>query len=128
LIALTVDTDVAADEDLFGKVISDLQSNVTVGDGGIDGTLNYIDDYSSAFGADEKTGHFICLHAEVPDVEGVTITAEVVGGDHGPATLDADGILIARIKNTTQKIKFTATKTGSEPVSKEYRLNGLILA
>ena len=127
--ALTVDTDVGASEDLFGKVIGDLQSNVTVGENGIDGTLKYISDYSAAgYAGDEAAGHYLVLHAEVPDVDDVTITAEVIGGAHGPVTLDPDGILISYIANNQKKIKITASKTGQKSVTKIYTLNGLTLA
>lgn len=125
---LTVDTDVAADEDLFGKVIGDLQANVSVGSEGIGGTLKFINDYSAAgYTGDEKSGNFLVVHASVPEVEGVTIVAEIIGGVHGPVTLDADGILISRIRSTTQMIKFTASKTGYPDVTRIFRLNGLRL-
>ena len=68
------------------------------------------------------------LHAEAPDLDGVTITAEVIGGDHGPTTLDESGINIFRIKNNTQGIKFVASKDGYTTVTKTFRLNGLILS
>lgn len=128
--ALTVDTNVGASTDLFGKVVGDLQTNVTVGENGVSGKLKYISDYSSAgYTGDEKSGHFLVLHVDVPNVEDVTITAELIGGIHGPVVVDpSDGILISRITSTMQKVKFTATKTGEEPVTKTYMLNGLILA
>lgn len=128
MIGLTVDTDIAADEDLFGKYVDDLQSDITVGSTGISGTLNYIADYTSAgYTGEEASGNYLAIHAEVPDVDGVTITAEIVGGTHGPVTLDSDGILVARIKSTTQKVKFIASKTGYPNVTKTFRLNGLRL-
>lgn len=128
MIGLTVDTDVAADENLFGKVIGDLQANVSVGSEGIGGTLKFIDDYSAAgYTGDEKSGNFLVVHASVPEVEGVTIVAEIIGGVHGPVTLDPDGILISRISSTTQKIKFTASKNGYPDVTRTFRLNGLRL-
>ena len=54
------------------------------------------------------------------------LSVEVVGGDHGEVTLDADKISVFRIKNTSQKIKVTATADG-ESYSKIYDLTGLTL-
>lgn len=125
---LTVDADIAAGEDLLGKYVADLQSDVTVGSEGIGGTLKYVADYSSAgYSGGEESGNFLVLHAEVPETEGVTITAELIGGVHGPVTLDPDGLLISRITSTTQQIKFTATKDGYAPFTRTFRLNGLRL-
>lgn len=126
---LTVDADISDAVDLFGKTVDDLQANIAVGSAGIGGTVKFIDDYSSAgYTGDEQSGNFLVLHAEVPEVEGVTITAEVIGGVHGPVIVDpADGLLISRIKSTTQQIKFTASKDGYESVTRIFRLNGLRL-
>lgn len=126
---LTVDTNIDASEDLFGKTVGDFQTNVTVGSEGIGGTLKFIDDYTSAgYVGDEASGNYLVVHASVPDVDDVTITAEIIGGNHGPVTLDSDGILIARIASTTQKIKFTASKSGYENVSKTFNLSNLELS
>lgn len=128
MIGLTVDTNISESEDLFGKTIGDFQANVTVGSEGIGGTLKFIDDYTSAgYVGDEASGNYLVVHASVPDVDDVTITAEVIGGVHGPVTLDSDGILIVRIANTTQQIKFIASKDGYADVSRTFRLNGLRL-
>lgn len=124
---LTVDADIDPSEDLLGKSVEDLQEDIQIGARSIAGTLKYIDDYSSAgYAGDEVSGNFIALHCEVPDTEDVTITVEVVGGVHGPTTLDADGLVIARIANkSSQTIKVVASKEGYKSVVKTYRLNGL---
>lgn len=110
-------------------MIGDFQSNIVVGSTGITGNLAYISDYSAAgYYGDEASGNFLVLHASVPNVEGVTITGEVVGGIHGQVTLDPDGILISRIASTTQQIRFIASKSGYSSVTKTFDLTGLILA
>ena len=101
---------------------------MTVWSESIGGRLNYVDDYSSAYGPGEDSGHYLVLHAEVPDEENAVITAEVVGGDHGPTTLDASGINIFRIKNNTQKIKFVAYLDDEVIATRVFTINGLILA
>ena len=123
---LTVKALTDADEpDLFGKDPSDLQSNIVIGEDSISGTLKYIADYSSAFGGDLAHGNYIALHAEVPDVEDVTITVKVTN----PVTLDEDGNMVLRIADKdTQTITITASKDGYEDVVKVYGLTGLTCA
>jgi len=65
------------------------------------------------------------LKAECEDAD--SIVAELVGGDYGPVTLDADGIVIFRVKNNTQSVKITAKKTGYADVTRTYSLTGLRL-
>lgn len=125
---MSIDADIAAAEDLFGKTVSDLQSNIAVGSKAITGTLKYVADYSSAYGTGEDSGNYLVLHAEVPDAEDVVITAELVNGVHGPTTLDDDGLIIFRITDkNSQKVRFVASKTGCVPVTKTFTLRGLTL-
>ena len=126
--SVEVDADIDENEDLFGKVVSDLQENIVVGTSGITGTLKYVDDYSSAYSGDQASGNYLVLHYSVPDVEGVTITVEVVNGTNGPSTLDPDGICISRIADkSTQTIRVVASKEGYTSVTKEFSLTGLTL-
>lgn len=119
---LTLDTDIAADEDLFGLTVSDLQSNVAISGNAITGTLHYIDDYSTAFSGDEAEGNYLAIHASVPDVDDVTITVTVTN----PVTLDPDGICVCRIRDkSTQTITVVASKEGYASVTKVYTLSGL---
>lgn len=111
--SVNVDANIGADTDLFGKVVSDLQEDVVVSAEGVSGTLKYIDDYSSAYGPGENSGYYLALHCTTPGVEGATITSEVIGGVHGPVTLDEDGIIISRITDkNTQTIEVVAYKDG----------------
>lgn len=90
--------------------------------------MKYVDDYTGFSGdAAEQSGNYLVLKAESP-TEDATITAEIIGGDHGPVTLDDDGILVARIKNTSQKVKFTASVEGYADSEITLTLNGLTLA
>jgi hypothetical protein len=122
LTGLTVDVDIASDTDLFGKTVSDLQSDIVIGSDEITGTLNYIDDYSSAFSGELSSGNFIAIHASVPDVEDVTITVKVTN----PVTLDDDGIAVLRIADkSSQTITVVASKEGYTSVQKVFGLSGL---
>lgn len=95
------------DEDLFGKVASDLQENVEVAED-IKGKLFYVDDYTGfSSNVEEQSGHYIVLKATANNV--ATITGQVVGGTHGAVTLDSDGLIVCRIVSNEQSIKFVAT-------------------
>ena len=124
---VNVDANIGADTDLFGKVVSDLQEDVTVSAEGVSGTLKYIDDYSSAYGPGENSGYYLVLHCTTPGVEGATITSELIGGVHGPVTLDEDGIVISRITDKdTQTIEVVAYKDG-ESDSVTLNLSDLVM-
>lgn len=110
---------------MLGKNASDLQSNISINNGVISGTLNYISDYSSAFTEDEKSGHFLALKATPED--GAVTTVQVMGGLHGASTLDADGLAVLRIMNTNQYIQYVSTKNGKS-VTVNLSLSGVILA
>jgi len=120
---LTVDVDIASGTDLFGKTVSDLQSDIVIGSDEITGTLNYIDDYTGFSGDPSlQAGNFIAIHASVPDVEDVTITVKVTN----PVTLDDDGIAVLRIANKdSQTITVVASKDGYASVEKVFDLSGL---
>lgn len=119
---MSIDADIAAGEDLFGKTVSDLQSGVSIDGNEISGTLKYVADYSSAFSGDEASGNYIVLHFSVPEVDDATITVKVTN----PVTLDDDGIAVLRIRDkSTQTITVVASKPGFKSVTKVYSLTGL---
>lgn len=132
---MSVDADISTSQDLLGKIVTDLQEDIIVSDDGaagtvdgISGTLKHVTGYTGFSGdPNEQSGNYLVIHCEVPDVADATITAEIIGGHHGPVTLDDDGILIARIESTTQSIKVTASKTGRESVVKTFALTNLTL-
>lgn len=112
--------------DLLGKSVTDLQTGIEISaDHKITGTLKKVTGWT-AFSGDpaEQSGNYIAVKATA--VEGAVITAQVIGGDHGPVTLDEDGILIARIKNVGQDLQFKAiTADGVQTIT--YDLSGLTL-
>lgn len=117
---LTVDSNISASEDLFGKTVNDLQENVVIGENSITGTLKYVDDYTG-FSSDPtmQSGNYLTIHCEVND--DTPITVEVVGGTSGPRTLDSDGIIVLRIADKdTQTIRVV-----SGDITKNYSLTGL---
>ena len=120
--------DVPEGTDLLGKELDDLQNNVSVGNSTIGGTLHYVTGYTGFSGDPQlQSGNYLVLKCDTFDISGSTITCELIGGDYGPVTLDADGIIIFRIKNKQQKVKVTATKEGYGTSTKTYDLSGLVL-
>ena len=124
---LTVNVDIDADFDLLGKVVGDLQSGVTVSKSAVRGELKYVTGYTGFDGShpELQKGNFLALKAECADADSIVV--ELVGGDFGPQTLDADGICIFRVKNNRQSVKVTAKKTGYADVVKTFSLTGLKL-
>ena len=118
---MSVDANVPDTVDLWGKVASDLQSDMEINGTHILGILNYIDDYSSAFPTGLDSGNYICLHFEANDPEAeieVTIT--------NPVTLDEDGIFVGRIADKdSQTITVVVSKEGMTSVTKVFDLTGL---
>lgn len=123
---MSVDADISASEDLLGKIVTDLQDDIEVGEDSITGTLNMVTGYTGFSGdVAEQSGHYLALHCEATD--GATITCELIGGYHGPVNLDPDGLIIFRIAAKTQKVKVTASKAGLVSTTKIYTLNGVTL-
>lgn len=105
-----------------------MQSNISVGANGVTGTLKYVSGYTGFGGdPDEQAGNYIVLHFESEDADSITI--ELIGdvSGRGEITLDSDGILIARISNTSQKIKVRAYKDDSVANTHTISLSGLTL-
>lgn len=120
---LSVDADIDAGTDLLGKVVSDLQEDVVIGEDSIAGTLKYVASYPG-FSSDPElsSGNYLVIHAEVPDVEGVTVSVKVTN----PVTLDEDGIAVLRIRDKdSQTVTVVASKEGYPSVTKVYDLGSL---
>ena len=124
---LTLSADIGPAVDLLGKVVGDLQSSVTVSGDTISGTLAYVDDYTGFSGdPEEQAGHYLAIKATAQ--EGDTIVLDLIGGTHGPVTLDEDGICIIRIRDKdTQKLKYTATGADGTIDERIWNLTGLTL-
>ena len=125
---MSLSSDIEAAENLLGKVVSDLQSDVEITGNQITGTLLYVDDYTGFSGDPaEQVGNYLAVVCTAN--EGDTITARLINGIHpNPVTLDSDGILIVRITNKdTQKLEFTATGADGSTETRVYDLSGLTL-
>lgn len=108
--------------------MADLQSNIAVSNYSITGTLKYVTGYTDFSGkAAERKGNYLAIYVDVPEVDGVTLTAELLGGYSGPKELDSDKTIVFRIAdNKTQRIAVTASKDGYRSVTKVYSLDRLV--
>lgn len=107
-----------------------MQTNLAISHDEFTGTLKYVDGSKwdgAGWGSNEEAGNFVVFKVTGAP-EDATITVEIEGGDHGPATLDADRNIVCRIKNTAQKIKVVAIdSTGRYITRKTYSLRNLTL-
>lgn len=132
LSALTIDTTIAADYSLLGKVVADLQSNVVIGVNEITGKLNYVDDYTGFSGdPKEQVGHYIALHATVPGVSDYTVKFKH-NCKAGDVTVDPeDNIVVFRVDekyiNEALVVTFTAQKSGYPDFVKSFDMTKLEL-
>lgn len=97
--------------------------------GVISGTLKYVTGYTGFSGdSAEQEGNYLAIVCTAS--EGDTITAQLTGGSHPDrvVTLDADGILIARITDpAAQTLIYTATGADGSTETRVYSLSGLTL-
>lgn len=115
---------------MLGKEVSDLQSDITVTESRISGSLAYVDDYTNFDeDTDLQSGHYLALKFEATD--GATITAQLIGGeeDEDPVTVDSNDMnVVLRITDpSVQKVKIVATKSNYTTATKVYTLTGLRL-
>lgn len=122
-LAFTVESEDES-EQLLGKYVSDLQSDVIFDGTYIEGTLKYVTGYTGYSGdPDLQKGNFLAI--KVDATAGATVTVELLGGESGPVTLDEDMNAVIRIANKSQKLKITCTSNG-QTVSKVYGLRNLV--
>lgn len=122
---LALDFSISAATDLLGKVVGDLQKDMSVANGNISGTLKHVTGYTGFSGEPfNQSGHYIAIHATA--ASGATITAELVGGAGGAVTLDADGIDILKVGSNSEVIRLVATLSGVSE-TKLFNLSDVVL-
>lgn len=125
---LSVDADIAADFDLLGKNVEDLQEDIELGEFGISGTLKYVTGYTGWSGEEEyQSGNYIALHFDVEGHDDAVITVELSNGRFGRQTLDSDHICIFRIEDAAQEIIVTISDTGYKTGIVRIPIHGLEL-
>lgn len=123
--SLSVDADISDSVDLFGKTVSELQSNIVIDDDSISGTLKFVDDYTGFSGDTSlQYGNYIVIHASVPGFENNAVISVKVTN---PVTLDDDGIAVLRIADkNSQTITVVASVEGYDDIIKEFSLDELV--
>lgn len=113
---------------MLGKVVADLQENISISDTAITGTLHYVEGYTGFSGDPaEQEGNYLAFHCSTyPEADSITV--ELVNGVVGhPVTLDSDGLIIIRITDKDEQyIEVVATK-GGEKIKRTLYLSGLTL-
>lgn len=126
LAALVMDFDISDSVDLFGKVASDLQSNMAVNSvGKVTGTSKYVTDYTGFSGnPEEQQGNYVAFHISVGDmVIGTNVTVKVNG-----VTMDPDGlhVMIFREGTTHPKAIVEASANGHKTISKVFDFTSVV--
>ena len=121
---ISVNFDIAADFDLLGKVVSDLQDKTGVSADNILGELKYVEGYTGFSGdPEEQEGNFLAFKT---DYTGTYTSLSVEAGGK-EQTLDNDKVMILQIKKKAP-IVVRAYNGTTCVASKEYRLDQLKLA
>lgn len=112
--------------ELFGKMVSELQTGVSINNNVISGNLHEVTDYTEfSSKPEEQSGHYLALKFDTSAETETTV--ELVGGTLGrPVTLDEDKNIVLLIGNINQTIKVVTTD-GEETVTEVYSLSGLTL-
>lgn len=86
--------------------------------------LKYVERYTE-FSGDLalQSGNYLAMHAEVPDVDDVTITVKL----NTESVLDDDGIAVIRVADKSKNLVVTASKDGYKDVVKTFTLDDLVL-
>ena len=108
--------------------MTELQSNVSVGDSEITGTLHYVTGYTgfNSSEVDEQSGNYLALKFAPTNWDGI-LTVELVGGSKGPVTLASnDDFCVFKVDSTTQSIEVEYTD-GDSDYTKTYSLTNLVL-
>lgn len=123
---MTVDTNIGATTDLFGKYVADLQTGVAINGNAISGELFYQTDYTGfSSDPDLQVGNFLAIHCNIPghtaDEYSISVTVT------NPSVLDSDGIIVLRIADkSTQTVTVVASADGLDPYTKVFSLSDLV--
>ena len=110
----------------YGKMVSELQTHVTVFQNEIAGVLNYVTGYTGFSGdSDEQSGNYLALKFAIP--EGASATVQLIGGVNGPASLGSDDYCVFRVTSNTQVIRVVVTGVNGDTLTKDFNLTGLKL-
>lgn len=116
---------------VLGKLVSDLQTNVSVANKTVEGSLNYVTDYTE-FSSDPtlQSGNYLALKFSNFDTRATSIKVGLVpsaiGMDLVEIINDPDRNGVFRVTSTTQKFR-VVTSDGTSSKTEDYSLTGLTL-
>ncbi|MBR1701938.1 MAG: phage major capsid protein [Lachnospiraceae bacterium] len=114
---------------VLSKNVTDLQSDIVVGQNEITGTLKYVTGWTQfSSKTEEQSGNYLALSVDT-DRNAEKITVELVNdtSGRGPVTLDSDKDAVFRITDKdVQYIEVKAYKAG-EVSTRTFHLDGLVL-
>lgn len=116
---------------VLGKLVSDLQTNVSVANKTVEGSLNYVTDYTE-FSSDTalQSGNYLALKFSNFDTRATSIKVGLVpsaiGMDLVEIINDPDRNGVFRVTSTTQKFR-VVTSDGTSSKTEDYSLTGLTL-
>ena len=118
-------------QEVLGKLVSDVQSDVSIASGVISGTLKYVTDYTQFSGEPElQQGNFLILKFNADDWSAYTsvkvgLVPSAIGMDLVEIKDDPDKNGVYRVTDAaTQKFKVVATD-GDNTTTQIYSLVGL---
>ena len=116
---------------VLGKLVSDLQANVSVANKTVEGSLNYVTDYTE-FSSDPtlQSGNYLALKFSNFDTRATSIKVGLVPSSIGMDLVeiinDPDRNGVFRVTSTTQKFR-VVTSDGTSSKTEDYSLTGLTL-
>lgn len=116
---------------VLGKLVSDLQTNVSVANKTVEGSLNYVTDYTE-FSSDPtlQSGNYLALKFSNFDTRATSIKVGLVPSSIGMDLVeiinDPDRNGVFRVTSTTQKFR-VVTSDGTSSKTEDYSLTGLTL-
>lgn len=117
----------AADTNIFGHTVSDLQTDVSVSNGAITGTLKYVD--SGALATDWGPGNFLVLKFSDLDERAATVKVGLEpsrGSGLVDIIPDPDRNGVFKISDKdTQKFVVVSSDTSGSKTKQEFDLSGL---
>ncbi|MBE5825386.1 MAG: hypothetical protein E7307_01995 [Butyrivibrio sp.] len=128
------DTNIPADEDLFGKTVVDLQKDVKISNYGIEGNLNYISEYTGFSSVEaEQKGHYLVVNVDIPNATKLeygikkTYTTEATAAEKEAGLLDRELVLLVDDDSLYRPLNLKATYADGSTEDRQYYLSELNL-
>ena len=116
--------------ELFGKLVSEMQSNVEIRNGEFLGTLKFIEGGIAQSGPLAGDGYFVALKFGSIDTEATSIRVGLdpsMGSGLVEIITDPDKNGVFKITDPTTQVFKTVTTDGANTITKTYDLSKLIL-